>query len=102
MDAAEPDADVIITAPETLEPRLEAHTIGSRLTEKTPKGELKKLKRQVRKEHRGAVRELRRDAEFLRAERSRRKAGDRGSKQDERQANYAWLQTQAQNGWSGK
>ena len=102
VDASEPEADVIITAPETLEPRLEAHTIGSRLTEKTPKGELKKLKRQVRKEHRGAVRELRRDAEFLRAERSRRKAGDRGSKQDERQANYAWLQTQAQNGWSGK
>ena len=48
------------------------------------------------------MRELRSDAEFLRAERSRRKAGDRGSKQDERQANYAWLQTQAQNWWSGK
>ena len=46
------------------------------------------------------MRELRRDAEFLRAEWSRRKAGDRGSKQDERQAHYAWLQTQAQNGWS--
>ena len=43
------------------------------------------------------MRELR-ATRVRRAERSRRKAGDRGSKQDERQANYAWLQTQAQNG----
>lgn len=92
----------VITALETLECRIELQTISAKLTEKTPKGELKKLRKQVRKEHRGAVRELRRDAEFLRAERSRRKDDDRGGKKAARTANYAWLQTQAQNGWSSK
>mmetsp|Transcript_24273 Transcript_24273/g.73028 ORF Transcript_24273/g.73028 Transcript_24273/m.73028 type:complete len:224 (+) Transcript_24273:177-848(+) len=87
--------------PETLEPRVEMNTIASKPTERTRKGELKKLQRELRKEHRGAVRELRRDAAFLRAERGKRSADAKRDKTDERQRNFAWLQTQAQNGWSG-
>ena len=83
----------------TLEPRIERHTITGKAPDKSQKGELRKIKRELRREHRGAVRELRKDSAFVTAERRRRSEGEKASKTDERRKNHAWLQTQAQRGW---
>ena len=53
----------------------------------------------MKKEHKGALRELRKDAAFLADEAARTSRAAKDAKTTDRQKNYAWLQTQAQRGW---
>lgn len=65
------------------------------------KDDLKDLKRKVKREHRAAMRELRKDADYTNAARAATKSVELARKREERQKNMAWLQTQRQRGWEG-
>ncbi|CAM9846481.1 unnamed protein product, partial [Chrysoparadoxa australica] len=54
----------------------------------------KQLKRQVKREKKGAIRELRRDAEFLDRQRFEDKQAARAARKKQLNKNAAWLQEQ--------
>ncbi|KAJ1460751.1 Nop14-like family-domain-containing protein [Pelagophyceae sp. CCMP2097] len=83
----------------SLEPHLDRRLVvrkDAHLDRDHPAVQVKQLKKELKREHKGALRELRRDSEFLQAERSKQKAQSDGASQAQRQANHAWIQTQSQ------
>ena len=79
---------------ESLAPRVESRSLLRKDKNVTDRDELERrqLKRQIAREKRGAVRELKRDAEFLQRERERELAERKAERRAEIKRNMAWLE----------
>lgn len=92
--------EVQTTAIASVEPKLEHRLVQRRDAHLDgPAADIKRVKRQLQREHRGAMRELRRDTAFLRKERRQARQTIADERKDDRQKNFNWIRTQAQRGW---
>jgi nucleolar protein 14 len=80
---------------ETLEPRYEVnYRLQKDLDTDKARVQLKQLTRQSKREHKAAMRELRRDADFLDEEMFKARQAKAEKRREERAANYAWMEEQ--------
>jgi nucleolar protein 14 len=80
---------------ESLEPRYEVnYRLQKDLDTDKARVQLKQLTRQSKREHKAAMRELRRDADFLDEEMFKVRQAKSEKRRNERAANYAWMEEQ--------
>jgi len=81
-------------ATESLAPRFEEQYSGNKRPVLTARDEEKALSKQIKREHKGAARELRRDSEFLARARDEERAEKTNAAKAERHKNFGWLEEQ--------
>jgi nucleolar protein 14 len=87
----------------TLEPAYDlSYTVRKDKDENVDKVRTKQLQREIKREKRGAVRELRKDNEFLAAHKFEERMMDRDQKKNELKRNRSWLDEQVRSGHTGR
>lgn len=84
--------------PKSMAPEFEEHfVIRKDMSLSKDQAKIKQLNRQVKREHKAVIRELRRDAEFLNEETQRQRNEYTNKIKTERAKNYSWMEEQQAN-----